>query len=69
MSDCEAHRMNTISSSTSVWKCDCGIAADAIEIIDKMTLNEQYFSLCEYTGPGTLEGLAGSAGWINSNND
>jgi hypothetical protein len=44
--------------STTPWTCQCGIATDTIELVDRLLPD---LDLCEYTGPVSLEGLAGHA--------
>eukprot|EP00566_Odontella_aurita_P002855 CAMPEP_0113553502 /NCGR_PEP_ID=MMETSP0015_2-20120614/15646_1 /TAXON_ID=2838 /ORGANISM="Odontella" /LENGTH=959 /DNA_ID=CAMNT_0000454573 /DNA_START=270 /DNA_END=3149 /DNA_ORIENTATION=+ /assembly_acc=CAM_ASM_000160 len=41
------------------WLCTCGIARDCIHVIDMMC-TDQLFDFCEYAGPCSVEGLAGS---------
>ena len=38
------------------WKCKCSLEQDIVEIIDRIL---PVLDLCEYTGPVSLEGLAG----------
>jgi len=47
------------NDSGRVWSCSCSLARDCLHIIDKLE-REESFQLCEYTGPNSLEGLAGS---------
>ena len=47
------------SLSSSKWQCSCSNARDVLEIINRMQYNE-CFDLCEYSGPGTLEGFVGN---------
>jgi len=49
--------MNTTGASS--WKCSCSLASDCITIIQRMKMNSS-FDLCEYCGPVSVEGLAGS---------
>jgi hypothetical protein len=56
----EAERNSTCNNSTESWRCHCGIARDAAYIIDKMLGTNAFFEYCEYHGPHSLEGLAGS---------
>lgn len=48
-----------IKKSGHTWICSCSLARDCIHIIDKLE-HEESFQLCEYSGPVSLEGLAGS---------
>lgn len=50
----------TCNNSAEVWQCHCGLACDAAYIIDKMLTTDAFFEYCEYHGPHSLEGLAGS---------
>ena len=51
----------------SNWHCHCGLARDAVHVIEKMLFNgdndddNKFFQYCEYHGPVGLEGLAGCA--------
>lgn len=49
----------SINKSDRSWTCSCSLARDCLHIIDKLE-QEESFQLCEYTGPSSLEGLAGS---------
>ena len=42
------------------WRCQCSTAGDCLEIIHRLQSNES-FDYCEYAGPCSVEGLAGSA--------
>eukprot|EP00978_Attheya_sp_CCMP212_P031639 scaffold120431_cov56-Attheya_sp.AAC.2 len=52
-------------STIASWKCNCGLARDAVLLLDRMR-NENMMDLCEYSGPVGLEGLAGSADYYRT---
>jgi hypothetical protein len=51
---------STCNNNAESWRCYCGLARDAAYIIDKMLFTDAFFEYCEYHGPHSLEGLAGS---------
>ncbi|KAL3768029.1 hypothetical protein ACHAWU_005487 [Discostella pseudostelligera] len=62
----EAGRNSTCNNNTESWRCHCGIARDAAYIIDKMLETDSFFEYCEYHGPHSLEGLAGSSNFYRA---
>lgn len=50
---------NKKDEALTMWKCTCGVARDCIQIVDRM-FAKKIFDCCEYTGPCSVEGLAGS---------
>ncbi|KAL7537470.1 hypothetical protein ACHAWF_005779 [Thalassiosira exigua] len=48
------------AEASASWKCFCGLAADAVRVIDRMIFDDGFFQYCEYHGPHSVEGLAGS---------
>jgi hypothetical protein len=56
--DCQRARMQAWSGTTADWSCTCGIAVDAVHVVDRIM---PCLDFGEYTGPIGLEGLAGHA--------
>ena len=46
------------------WTCRCGIAEDCLEIIHRLH-GKHCFDFCEYAGPCSVEGFAGSAEYFD----
>ncbi len=46
------------------WTCRCGIAEDCLEIIHRLR-SKHCFDFCEYAGPCSVEGFAGSAEYFD----
>lgn len=69
---CKAHvslcNVDGVQRNDSILsnRCNCSLAGDAAHIIDKMLTNESTFDYCEYHGPCSLEGLAGSANFYKA---
>ena len=59
ISSCEMGRTEIHQDGILPWVCSCSLASDAIGIIEKLYKN-QCFDFCEYCGPASVEGLAGS---------
>ncbi|KAL9185381.1 hypothetical protein ACHAXT_003158 [Thalassiosira profunda] len=57
---CDVTAFESERGNASSWRCNCGLARDAATIIDKMLFDDAFFEYCEYHGPQSLEGLAGS---------
>jgi hypothetical protein len=64
--ECQEHYMESYQQQQALgvvndctpWTCQCGIATDTVEVVDRLLPG---LDLCEYTGPVSLEGLAGHA--------
>jgi hypothetical protein len=56
----ESHQQQAlgVENDSTPWTCQCGIATDTLELVDRLLPD---LDLCEYTGPASLEGLAGHA--------
>ena len=57
---------NTNTNELGQCHCHCGLAKDAAHIIDQMLCDDKFFEYCEYHGPQSLEGLAGSGNYYNT---
>ena len=71
--DISSKKMDTNSSvesdTTNTWKCNCSLARDAVYILDiVLSSNDDndFFEYCEYHGPHSLEGLAGSSNFYRA---
>ena len=63
--ECQEHHMAShqqqargAENDSTHWTCQCGIATDTLELVDRLLPD---LDLGEYTGPVSLEGLAGHA--------
>jgi len=52
------HTYRSAKTEKKIWACHCGVATDAICILNRVFPN---LDLCAYTGPRSVEGLANQA--------
>jgi len=60
----EDTRTSPSPAKTDRWTCQCGIANDCLEIIHRLQSKDS-FDFCEYSGPCSVEGFAGSAEYFD----
>jgi hypothetical protein len=54
------------NDSLSASLCQCSLAEDGMQIIDRMMHDDNFFSFCEYHGPCGLEAAAGNPLFYNA---
>lgn len=61
--ECQSHARIVPHQDTGQWRCTCGVATDGIEIVTRVL---KTLDFAEYTGPCSVEGLAGHADYAFS---